>query len=188
MLWQARHYGYIQGRQFCDEQVRGPFKTWRHTHRMEAIGPDQTLYEDRVEYAVRGGRVMQRLAAGPIRLLLDRMFARRHAIVRASVARALTLLLTCTAGAFAQDTAGVGTLRGRVTDSAGTPVRDAAVCIPATGQCTVSDADGSVGVSARPETYVLEVAAPGQPLIVTDTVQVRAGVDAIVDSCRLAAA
>ena len=38
MWWEARHYGYVRGKQFCDEQVRGPFKIWRHTHRIEAIG------------------------------------------------------------------------------------------------------------------------------------------------------
>jgi uncharacterized protein YbjT (DUF2867 family)/ligand-binding SRPBCC domain-containing protein len=83
MLWQARHYGYIRGEQFCDEQVRGPFKIWRHTHRTEAIGPNQTLYEDRVEYAVPGGQLMQRLIARPLTLLLARLFAQRHTIVHA---------------------------------------------------------------------------------------------------------
>ncbi len=83
MLWEARHYGYVGGKQFCDEQVRGPFKVWRHTHRIEAIGPHQSLYEDRVEYAVPGGRLMQRLTARPIRRLLAGLFARRHTIVHA---------------------------------------------------------------------------------------------------------
>ncbi len=48
--WEARHHGYLRGERFCDEQVRGPFKTWRHTHQFVAIGTGQTLYEDRVEY------------------------------------------------------------------------------------------------------------------------------------------
>ncbi|MSO57236.1 MAG: DUF2867 domain-containing protein [Acidobacteria bacterium] len=181
MAWEARHFGYIRGRQFCDEQLRGPFKVWRHTHRTEAIGTNQTLYEDRVEYAVPGGRLVQRLTARPIRHLLAWLFAQRHNIVRASIAGALSVLLTWASPLLAQDTAGVGTLRGRVTDSAGARASDVAVCVPATAQCTVSDADGSFVLSVRPGTYPLEVAAPGRPLVVTENVQVRAGLEGIVD-------
>jgi ligand-binding SRPBCC domain-containing protein len=82
LQWEAQHFGYIAGRQFCDEQVRGPFAMWRHTHRLEPIGADQTLYEDRVEYAIRGGRVLNRVAGPLLRRLLSAGFARRHQIVR----------------------------------------------------------------------------------------------------------
>ena len=88
MRWEARHYGYIAGERFCDEQIRGPFRIWRHTHRFVAVGTEQTLYEDRVEYAVRGGRLVARLADPVVRHLLARMFARRHQIVRAACADA----------------------------------------------------------------------------------------------------
>jgi len=88
MRWEARHYGYIVGERFCDEQIRGPFRIWRHTHRFVAVGTEQTLYEDRVEYAVRGGRLVARLADPVVRHLLARMFARRHQIVRAAFANA----------------------------------------------------------------------------------------------------
>lgn len=83
--WEARHYGYVRGRQFCDEQVRGPFKTWRHTHRIEPIGTGRSLYEDRVEYAVPGGPLVQRMAAAVLRPVLRRAFAQRHRIVRAAM-------------------------------------------------------------------------------------------------------
>ena len=88
MPWEARHYGYVVGERFCDEQIRGPFRLWRHTHRFVAVGTEQTLYEDRVEYAVRGGRLVARLADPVVRHLLARMFARRHQIVRAACADA----------------------------------------------------------------------------------------------------
>jgi ligand-binding SRPBCC domain-containing protein len=83
--WEARHFGYIRGSQFCDEQVRGPFKIWRHTHRFEPIDGDRTLYTDRVEYVVCGGPLVERLADPIVRRLLSRLFARRHQIVRAAV-------------------------------------------------------------------------------------------------------
>jgi ligand-binding SRPBCC domain-containing protein len=65
--------------------VRGPFKTWRHTHRVEPISTGRSLYEDRIEYAVPGGRLVQRMAAAVLRPLLRRAFAQRHRIVRAAM-------------------------------------------------------------------------------------------------------
>lgn len=82
LRWEARHYGYVAGVQFCDEQVRGPFTVWRHTHRFEPVGDAHTLYEDRIEYTVPGGPVMQRVAHSILRRLLASAFARRHQVVR----------------------------------------------------------------------------------------------------------
>jgi len=181
VLWEARHYGYIQGRQFCDEQVRGPFKIWRHTHRVEAIGADESLYEDCLEYATPGGPVVNCLTTPIVRRVLARMFERRHRIVRAHFATTLAVLLACVGNVLAQDTAGVGTMRGRVTDAAGAGATAVAVCVPATAQCTVSDAEGRFALAVRPGSYKLEIAAPGQPLVVTEDVQVRAGLDSLLD-------
>src|SRR5258705_7967983 len=33
--WVARHLDYQPGCQFADEQVEGPFASWRHLHRFE---------------------------------------------------------------------------------------------------------------------------------------------------------
>ncbi len=181
LVWEARHFGYVRGKRFCDEQVRGPFRIWRHTHRFEAIDATTSLYEDRVEYAMPGGRLGRWLAARLVAPLLARAFARRHDIVRASVAGAMSLLLTCGSPLLAQDTAGVGTLRGHVTDSSAVRAANVAVCVPVTSQCAVTDAEGNFVLGVRPGTYSLEVSAPGQPLVVTESVQVRAGLDAIID-------
>ncbi len=80
--WEARHYGYVEGTQFCDEQVRGPFRVWRHCHRVVPVGVGESLYVDRVEYAVPGGP----LARGLVRPLLRRLFAWRHQIVHRAFA------------------------------------------------------------------------------------------------------
>jgi ligand-binding SRPBCC domain-containing protein len=83
-IWEARHYGYVPGKQFCDEQIRGPFALWRHIHRVEALGPDRCLYEDRVEYTMPGGALGRRIAGPLVEYVLSREFARRHRIVGAS--------------------------------------------------------------------------------------------------------
>ena len=77
-------YGYVAGTEYRDEQIRGPFEIWRHTHRIEPSGAEQGLYIDRVEYAVPGGPLVQRLADPVVRYVLSRMFASRHQIVRAA--------------------------------------------------------------------------------------------------------
>jgi lipocalin/ligand-binding SRPBCC domain-containing protein len=86
--WSMRHYGYIHGRRFCDEQVTGPFAVWRHAHLFDPLGPSQTLYEDRVEFAVGGRGVVNRLAAAVLRPLLRIAFAHRHRVVRTATVNA----------------------------------------------------------------------------------------------------
>jgi lipocalin/uncharacterized protein YbjT (DUF2867 family)/ligand-binding SRPBCC domain-containing protein len=89
MRWVLRHYGYIACRRFCDEQVRGPFAVWRHAHSFEPIGASQALYQDRVEFTVGRGGVLNRIAAGVLRPVLTLVFASRHRVVRASVRRSV---------------------------------------------------------------------------------------------------
>jgi len=82
--WEAVHFGYVQDEQFCDEQVRGPFRVWRHTHRVTPLSTSSCRLEDRVEYALPGGRLIRVIAGPAVRRMLVSMFERRHAITRAS--------------------------------------------------------------------------------------------------------
>lgn len=44
---------------FIDEQLRGPYRAWRHRHTFESDG-DGTIVRDEVDYAVLGGRLIHR--------------------------------------------------------------------------------------------------------------------------------
>lgn len=48
--WVARHEVDASARTFADVQERGPFRQWRHTHRIRADG-DGCILEDQVEFA-----------------------------------------------------------------------------------------------------------------------------------------
>ena len=76
--WVAEHRDYIDGRQFRDVQIEGPFAKWEHTHRVEPDGPTACVLEDHIEYALPMGAAGA-LVGGPfVRRMLERMFAYRH--------------------------------------------------------------------------------------------------------------
>jgi uncharacterized protein (TIGR01777 family) len=76
--WVAEHRDYIEGRQFRDVQIEGPFARWEHTHRFEPDGRQASFLEDRIDYALPLGAAGA-LVGGPfVRAMLDRMFAYRH--------------------------------------------------------------------------------------------------------------
>jgi uncharacterized protein (TIGR01777 family) len=77
--WLAVHSGYVEGRQFRDEQVRGPFARWEHRHCMEPDGPRACYLEDRIEYALPGGAAGDHLGHRYIEQKLNRLFDYRHA-------------------------------------------------------------------------------------------------------------
>ncbi len=76
--WVARHLAYEPGRQFADEQVRGPFARWVHWHRFEPDGPDACVLTDRIEYAPPLGAVGAAAAPLLLRSRLERLLAYRH--------------------------------------------------------------------------------------------------------------
>ena len=52
--WKTLITDWQPGIKFTDEQLKGPYKTWIHTHHFEAVG-SKTVMRDRVEYRPKGG-------------------------------------------------------------------------------------------------------------------------------------
>jgi ligand-binding SRPBCC domain-containing protein len=77
LAWVARHEHYVEGRQFVDVQVKGPFRRWRHVHRCVPAEPGSVL-QDTIEYALPLAPVSDWVAGRQVRRLLDAMFAFRH--------------------------------------------------------------------------------------------------------------
>jgi hypothetical protein len=82
----------------------------------------------------------------------------------------------------AQDTTGVGTLAGSVRTDQQEPAPFVTICLTGTTRCELSTEAGEFRFTGiRAGDYRLEVAAPGQPPIVTDPVTVHAGLEVALE-------
>ncbi len=80
LTWEALHENYVEGQQFTDRQLRGPFASWVHTHRCvpAACHDDQCTLEDDITYRLPGFGLGQLLGGLKVRRDLQNMFAFRH--------------------------------------------------------------------------------------------------------------
>lgn len=58
--WRTEITGWNPPTSFCDEQRRGPYRRWSHTHTFEEKDGG-TLCKDKVIYAVPGGALVNQL-------------------------------------------------------------------------------------------------------------------------------
>jgi ligand-binding SRPBCC domain-containing protein len=79
--WVSEHTAYEPPRFFEDQQVRGPFRSWRHRHIIEPH-PDGAVLIDDIEYTPPFGFVGRMFAGVIIELRLRRVFAFRHRVTR----------------------------------------------------------------------------------------------------------
>jgi uncharacterized protein (TIGR01777 family) len=80
--WVAVHTDYEPERmRFRDEQVRGPFALWRHTHAVEPDGPDTSRLIDEIEWALPLHPLAAPLAGRAVSAKIGSVFAYRHRIM-----------------------------------------------------------------------------------------------------------
>ncbi len=68
MRWRTRIDEYVPGVRFVDEQLKGPYRIWHHTHAFRAV-PGGTEVLDHVDYE---------LPFGPLGKLAHALFVRRQ--------------------------------------------------------------------------------------------------------------
>ncbi len=81
--WESRHTAYDPPHSFEDQQVRGPFRSWRHRHIVEPH-PEGALLIDDIEYEPPFGILGRALAGIVVERRLRRVFAFRHRVTRES--------------------------------------------------------------------------------------------------------
>ena len=80
MRWVARIYDVVDGRQFRDLQIVGPFRFWLHSHLFEPIDDRRSMLEDRITFSLPGGRLGHAISANRVRRRLEALFEHRHAV------------------------------------------------------------------------------------------------------------
>ena len=77
--WRTRIAAWEPPYRFVDEQIKGPYRLWRHEHTFEAHPDGGSLLRDRVEYAMWGGALIHSLF---VKKDLERIFDHRHQVMR----------------------------------------------------------------------------------------------------------
>lgn len=85
--WTLEHRDFIEGRQFRDVQVQGPFARWEHTHGIAADGPDASVLTDRIVYEAPMRWAGGALVDSAIATMLTQLFAYRHALTHGDLQR-----------------------------------------------------------------------------------------------------
>ncbi|MGO8969322.1 MAG: TIGR01777 family oxidoreductase [Myxococcaceae bacterium] len=85
--WVALHTAFEDGVSFSDRQESGPFALWEQTHRMVPDGPHRSFLEDEVHYRLPLGWVGAVGGGTLARKKLESLFAYRHALLAADLAR-----------------------------------------------------------------------------------------------------
>ena len=79
--WVAEHTRYDPPHMFEDIQVKGPFRSWRHRHVIDAH-PEGTLFRDEIEFEPPFGPLGRTVAPLLIERRLTRLFDYRHRVTR----------------------------------------------------------------------------------------------------------
>jgi uncharacterized protein len=74
LTWEVEHTEYEENRRFVDEQVSGPFASWRHEHRFEPLAAGRSAVTDIVRWEAPLGPLGEAFGGGYIERSLARLF------------------------------------------------------------------------------------------------------------------
>ncbi|MFN7954483.1 MAG: SRPBCC family protein [bacterium] len=87
MRWRTRIAAFEPPHRFVDEQLRGPYRTWVHTHEFHEV-EGGTLIVDRVQYQLPLGLLGDLAHALWVRRTLERIFDHRGTVIAERFGRA----------------------------------------------------------------------------------------------------
>lgn len=75
--WIAEHSELINGQQFTDIQIAGPFERWKHQHHFTQIETDRSVVQETIEYTLPGGKWGAILAGAWMKREIEQLVAYR---------------------------------------------------------------------------------------------------------------
>lgn len=85
ITWILKHIDYIEGKQFRDIQISGPFSSWSHTHLFESKDVASSILEDRIEYSLPLGILGKVFSQTMVKKKLKEIFEYRHTITNQDI-------------------------------------------------------------------------------------------------------
>jgi uncharacterized protein len=83
LILKVIHEGYVAGEQFVDRQVKGPFKSWKHTHQVTMHEDDHNAtLTDSIEYTLPLGPLGELGGGGMVKHKLSQLFHYRHEVMK----------------------------------------------------------------------------------------------------------
>ncbi len=82
LIWHLVHEDFIQGKQFSDRQLSGPFTYWKHHHLVTDLGGGKSALKDRIEYKLPFGFIGDLFGNRFVTKKLQRLFEYRHRITQ----------------------------------------------------------------------------------------------------------
>jgi len=86
--WELVHCDYIEGEQFCDVQVSGPFHSYKHVHRMIEAGTDTCVLSDCITFTMPLGALGRLIGRFVILRRFGKLFDYRHNVTLEALTRA----------------------------------------------------------------------------------------------------
>lgn len=78
LRWEALHQDFLEGQQFCDIQVKGPFSKWVHHHFFMDAARGESILRDQVNWSLPPWGLLNKAGRGPMTSMLRNMFQFRH--------------------------------------------------------------------------------------------------------------
>lgn len=78
--WRTRIKDFVENEMFIDEQLKGPYKKWEHTHTFE-VKDGGTLIKDSVVYIIPFGALGKWLMGSYIRKEINKIFSYRGKVI-----------------------------------------------------------------------------------------------------------
>lgn len=78
----VKHHHYIENKQFCDTQIKGPLAYWDHHHLFIEESPSSFQMKDEINYCLPFGKIGEALFGQYVNKELERLFRYRHQILK----------------------------------------------------------------------------------------------------------